>query len=620
MALPKGPLLAPIGRNMQEIAVEDIAKEIAAEFQKQVPMDMTHNVNVTVDPIQIDGLEDSTDADRIVDALNAIRSENPDNVKVVNADPVQVSVVNDAEKVDDPENENDANTTLEYLDLIVDTIKDNTSQIVDAIRMSGGSTRSDGDKEEEQDKNEDAAREQQDEKAAAGKEGSTEPEKNPEQNKFSKFMTKSFKSIGKLFKKVFTGFNLFILAIGAVVLALLNSGGVGIMEKMKDVFNTFVTKVIPPILEMVADIGAVVTPFLLQLLESFGMIAAMIAPIITRLVQIVLPPVMAVLNSLIEAFMGIFNVIMPVVTLILETVLPPLGEVLAELATLIGNIIEMALPPLLGALATTAKVIGFVAGVFSSVVGVLNTLFDALFSIGSGTGNFTDILILAMKQFWNGLISAVQGLLSFLPMTSGAIEGLESLKADTSGVEERIETRKKEKVGRDIEEAEKAIDMDAPYMEVQTSVNRAVADGTMSKEVGQAILAKKEEKDLLANPENINPDPNKDAMLTMSDLFGPSEDADREFVMNKNMLPADLQGAPEQNINQTAANVNNASQDASESEKDTKEPIINQPGSDQFASFVNQQTSIRNITTGVIGTGGDSSLGHRHRRVLPGVA
>jgi hypothetical protein len=86
------------------------------------------------------------------------------------------------------------------------------------------------------------------------------------------------------------------------------------------------------------------------------------------------------------------------------------------------------------------------------------------------------------------------------------------------------------------------------------------------------------------------------------------------------MLPADLQGAPEQNINQTAANVNNASQDASESEKDTKEPIINQPGSDQFASFVNQQTSIRNITTGVIGTGGDSSLGHRHRRVLPGVA
>ena len=499
---------------------------------------------------------------------------------------------------------------------VKEAVNENTTAIVDAIRMNAGSTSSDGDKEADQDDREDAAREQQDEKAAAGKEGSTDPEKNPEQGKFSKFMTKSFKSIGKLFKKVFTGFNLFILAIGAVVLALLNSGGVGIMEKMKDVFNTFVTKVIPPILEMVADIGAVVTPFLLQLLESFGMIAAMIAPVITRLVQIVLPPVMAVLNSLIEAFMCIFNVVAPIVTRILNDVLPPLGFALAQVFELIGNILEVALPPLLTVFETVGKVLGLVAGVFGTVVGLFNDIFDLITSMTDGAGNF-----LLMANLWNGILSALQGLLSFIPFTDGISDSLENAKIDTSGMEERIETRKKDKVGRDADAAiEKGIDMDAPYMEVQTSVNKAVADGTMSKEVGQAILAKKEEKDLLENPENINPDPNKDAMLTMSDLFGPSEDADREFVMNKNMLPADLQGAPEQNINQTAANVNNASQDASESEKDTKEPIINQPGSDQFASFVNQQTSIRNITTGVIGTGGDSSLGHRHRRVLPGVA
>ena len=197
---------------------------------------------------------------------------------------------------------------------------------------------------------------------------------------------------------------------------------------------------------------------------------------------------------------------------------------------------------------------------------------------------------------------------------------MDKLKIDTSAREERIETRKKEKVGRDIEEAEKEIDMDAPYMEVQTAVNEAVANRTMSKEVGQAILAKKEEKDLLENPKQVDADPNTDAVLTMADLFGPSNDADRAFVEQQNMLPADMQGPPENNVTTLASDVNNASSDASESEKDNKEIIIPPQGSNQYASNVNQQTSIRNITTGVIGTGGESSLGHRHRRVLPGVA
>ena len=620
MALPKGPLLAPIGRNMQEIAVEDIAKEIAAEFQKQVPMDMSHNVNVHVDPIQIEGLEDSTDADRIVDALNAIRNENPDAVEIVNSGPVSVSVAKedngDGEKVEGEEN--DANTTLEYLDLLVDTVKDNTSQIVSALGGSSSGA-SDADKEDEQDDREDAAREKQDERAGEGKEDSPDPAKNKEQGKLGKMMSKTFKGLGKVFKKIFTGFNLFILAIGAIVLSLLNSGGVGLMQQVKDVFNTLFTEVVPVILESIAAIGKVILPFIMQILETFGTMVAMVTPVIAQIFTAVLPPLMEVLQALMEAMMGIWNVIMPVVVLILETVLPPLGAALAGLAELIGNIIEVALPPLLGVLATTAKVIGFVAGVFSSVVGVLNTLFDALFSIGDGTGNFTDILILAMKQFWNGLISAVQGLLSFLPMTSGLIEGLESVKADTSGVEERIETRKKEKVGRDIEEAEKAIDIDAPYMEVQTSVNKAVADGTMSKEVGQAILAKKEEKDLLENPKKVDADPNTDAVLTMADLFGPSSDADRAFVQQANMLPADMQGPPEPNVTSSAANVNMASADTKESEKNSNQqpPPSNQ---NAYASTVNSSSSINNITTGVISTGGESSLGHRHRRVLPGVA
>ena len=621
MALPKGPLLAPIGRSMQEIAVEDIAKEIAAEFQKQVPMDMSHNVNVHVDPIQIEGLEDSTDADRIVDALNAIRSENPDAVEVVNSDPVQVTVVSDANKVDESGEENDADSTLEYLDLIVDTIKDNTSSIVDAIRMNAGSTVSDGDKEAEQDDREDAAREDQDEAAAAGKDGEGAPEKNKEQSKFGKAMSRSFKSIGKLFKKIFSGFNLFILAIGAVVLSLLNSGGVGIMTQMKEVFNTFVTEVIPPILEMLSNIGSIVMPFLLTLMESIGEFIAILAPMVTRLFEAVLPPVMLVLTSLMDAFMGIFEMIMPVVLLIMEQVLPPLAAVLASLMEMLGNLIEMVLPPLLAVFKVLGVVIGFVAGAFSVVFGVFNSLVDIFSTIGDGTGNFIDSLSLAWGKFKNGLLDMVINLAGWLPGSAAAIEKMEAMKTDTAEIEERMETRTKEKVGRDADAAiADGIDMDAPYMEVQTAVNRAVADRTMSKEVGQAILAKKEEKDLLENPKKVDPDPNKDAIMTMDDLFGPSSDADKAFVQQANMLPADMQEPPQPNIAGTsAAEVNMASADTKESEKNSNQQS---PPSEQkmFASTVNSSSAINNITTGVISTGGVSSLGHRHRRVLPGVA
>tara|TARA_R110001632_G_scaffold91100_3_gene195455 strand:+ start:165 stop:2033 length:1869 start_codon:yes stop_codon:yes gene_type:complete len=622
MALPKGPLLAPIGRSMQEIAVEDIAKEIAAEFQKQVPMDMSHNVNVHVDPIQIEGLEDSTDADRIVDALNAIRSENPDAVEVVNSDPVQVTVVSDANKVDkESGEENDADSTLEYLDLIVDTIRDNTSSIVDAIRMNAGGINRDADKEAEQDDREDAAREDQDEAAAAGKDGEGAPEKNKEQSKFGKAMSRSFKSIGKLFKKIFSGFNLFILAIGAVVLSLLNSGGVGIMTQMKEVFNTFVTEVIPPILEMLSNIGSIVMPFLLTLMESIGEFIAILAPMVTRLFEAVLPPVMLVLTSLMDAFMGIFEMIMPVVLLIMEQVLPPLAAVLASLMEMLGNLIEMVLPPLLAVFKVLGVVIGFVAGAFSVVFGVFNSLVDIFSTIGDGTGNFIDSLSLAWGKFKNGLLDMVINLAGWLPSSADAIEKMEAMKTDTAEIEERMEARTKEKVGRDADAAiADGIDMDAPYMEVQTAVNRAVADRTMSKEVGQAILAKKEEKDLLENPKKVDPDPNKDAIMTMDDLFGPSSDADKAFVQQANMLPAEMQEPPQPNIAGTsAAEVNMASADTKESEKNSNQQS---PPSEQkmFASTVNSSSAINNITTGVISTGGVSSLGHRHRRVLPGVA
>ena len=624
MALPKGPLLAPIGRNMQEIAVEDIAKEIAAEFQKQVPMDMTHNVNVHVDPIEIDGLEDSGDADRIVDALNAIRNENPEAVEIVNNDPVSVSIAKedngDGEKVEGEDGE-ELSTDLLLLD-IKEAVNENTERIVQALGM--GPSNNDADKEQDQDDDEDARREDLDKTKKGNEEDSPDPAKNKEQGRLGKMMSKTFKGLGKVFKKIFTGFNLFILAIGAIVLSLLNSGGVGLMTQMKEVFNTLFTEVLPVILESIASIGKVLLPFIMTVVEAFGSIVQMVAPLIAQLVTIVLPPLMEVFSAIVEAMMSIFEVIMPVVTLILEQVLPPLGAALSGLVELIGNLVEIMLPPLLDGLKAVGFVIGLVASVFSIVVGVFNSLFDILSSIGDGWGPFVDQISLAWAKFKNGFIDLIIGLAGWLPGTADFIESMEDSKTDVAEIEERIDTKKKERVNRDataaIEEND-GIDMDAPYAEVQTAVNRAVADRTMSKEVGQAILAKKEEKDLLENPKKVDADPNTDAVLTMADLFGPSNDADRAFVQQQNMLPAELTGEIDtQNIKTPASTVNVASAEADEANKDSTMPPPQVSGSNQFVSSVNQQSSINNITTGVIGTGGESSLGHRHRRVLPGVA
>lgn len=620
MALPKGPLLAPIGRNMQEVAIADIAKEIAAEFQKTVPMNVSHTV--TVDPIQIEGLEDSNDADRIVEALNAIKAEDPDNVRVDNEFVNVKEIGGDAERTDAPEtqvSDGDRENVNENMLSILESIDKNTNDTVEALLDVEHAIRETGtkSKEDKQDEDEEKRKKKQ---GTGRKSGKQEGEKEGKESKG--LIGRMFERVTKWFKGIFTMMNVFFLAVGAIVASLLTSGGIEVAKNLKEVFGTFVNEVIPTLLEAVANIAQALTPLFVMLAEMAGSIVATLAPIVTNLVQTILPPLMTVVQSLATAFAGLVAAVMPVVTFVLEAILPPLTQMLTGLLELFSNLVTIIMPPLAVVIGILGFAITRVVNGLLLVVNTFNLIFGVLFSIKDGFDSLGDNLKLAFGKFINGIIDMGLNLLGWIPGTDSIAEKMRGAKIDTGAIEERIENREAAQVNSKAEDAieEGEIDMDAPYAEVKSAVEAQVAKRAISKEVGEAILMKKEEKDVL---EGSNPtiDPDAPAVLTMSDLFGPSQpQADREFVSDMNMLPAEQQQLLASDPTTPASNVNVATTASEEAKKD----IDTQPPSESNPSFnsLNNSTQIaqNNITTGVIGTGGESSLGHRHRRILPGVA
>jgi hypothetical protein len=68
-----------------------------------------------------------------------------------------------------------------------------------------------------------------------------------------------------------------------------------------------------------------------------------------------------------------------------------------------------------------------------------------------------------------------------------------------------------------------------------------------------------------------------------------------------------------------ASGINEATTGERESEKDSQDTGGGQTRTDINTQQVNNTTAINNSTTGILSSSGGSSLGSRHRRVLPGV-
>ena len=172
--------------------------------------------------------------------------------------------------------------------------------------------------------------------------------------------------------------------------------------------------------------------------------------------------------------------------------------------------------------------------------------------------------------------------------------------------------------GSTADKLEKEIDFEQDRATVKEAIEAKVADGTMSEVVGQQLLERydqkkeeetKEDATLVSNKKADVNDP--DAMAAaMAELMQPMDTGDtttaaQEMLANAPTTPS--------------AGVNTATQNEQESEKD----LMSGGGGDMHTELntqqVNNTTAINNSTTGIISSNGGSSLGHRHRRVLPGI-
>lgn len=617
MPLPKGPLLAPIGRNMQEVHVEDIAKEIAAEFQKTVPVNMSHQVNVTVDPIELEGLEDSNDADRIVAALNSLRTEDdPDKVDLGYSEPILVTV-DDAERADeadlaDGERENESENMLSILESIDQNTNDTVDQLLDvehAIRELGKSKEDDQDEDEEQRRNK-----QKTNTGDPDKDDTPKKEEKKGKGIISKMFGGLMKTIKSVFGMITTGF----LLLGGAVLAFMGPGGIEAMKGVLDTLGNIVNEILPPILEALSNVFTSLMPALMLIADVVGEFVAMIAPMVSNLLTVLLPPVMQVFESLATLFSNFVAIVAPIITYILDAILPPIANLFSGLLELLDNLLTILLPPLGVILGVLGFAITGVVNAISFVVNALNLVFGVLFSIKDGFDSMGDNLKIAFGNFINGIIDMGLNLLGWIPGTGDIQEKLRSAKIDTEAIQERIDAREEAQVqAKATEQIEKQeIDMDAPRAEVVMAVKEKVKTGKISEEVGQAIIAQKDEKDAL---EGADPQVDGDAtpVMTLSDLFeGSIPDAEKARI--EEMVGPE---SPDMEVPQPqvpAFIVNQATQDVEETLRDTQQ-VASSDTNTVVSAPTSVATNVSNITTGVIHTGGDSSLGHRHR-VLPGIA
>lgn len=622
MALPKGPLLAPIGRNMQEIHVADIAKEIAAEFQKSVPVNMSHQVNVTVDPIELADIEDpgSSDADKIVEALNAIHQEDPDNVRVTNDDPILVTQMEtDAERTDaevpDGEEEDQTENMIAVLESIDQNTNDTVEQLLDvedAIRELGKS------KEDEQDEAEEGRRSQQQTKTGNDKDPAAKEEK-----KSQGIVGKMFGGILKTVKKLFSGISLMFMALGAIVLGFMGSGATDVMKKVMDSLQNFMENALPLIIEGVVTIMEALLPAVMGIVDMVVNLSAKLVPIIVNLVEKLIPPIVAIATVIMDVVSQIVTILAPIIADILDKVVPPLTELFMSLGTMVAELVEFLMP----VIEALAIFVGNIASGLGAVIGAVTSFVDAVISFFQGDTekgmnllkNSGDMLLVGIADLLNGVIEFFAGILDFIPGMGDAAAAVRDMKFEFGdNAQARIDKRGEED-GSTADRMEKEIDFDQDRASVKSAIEDKVATGVMSEEVGRQLLERYDEKKAAEEQANIETNPaTKEPVITLADLFDST--ADKEFVENKNMLPTDETSIVSSDVTVPASAVNEATLANNEMQKDLDAPVPT-GGGDQVAVDSSQNINTKTvITTGVIGTGGDSSLGHRHRRVLPGVA
>ena len=434
---------------------------------------------------------------------------------------------------------------------------------------------------------------------------------------------KMFGGIMKSIKSLFKGISLFLVGL-AVLAASLISGGGPLMQSVKDLFDTFMNDVLPPLFEGIMKVVDVVMPAIIEIVqtlaEAFGKIVETLMPIILNLVEQLLPPIMQLFNTIMQLFGTLMEALMPAINSIMEDLLPPIIELFTTLMNAFSEMLVF-LTPVFESIGTA---IGVVASVLGTAVSAVTDLVGAAMAFFQGDtekaknmlANAGDKVLIGIADLINGVIDFLADMVDMVPGLGNTAEKMRGMRMEFGDrAQARIDERG-ESDGSTADRMEKEIDVEQDRATVKEAIEARVADGSMSEVVGQQLLQRYDEKkeeetkqdDTLVateRPDAYSPDAMAEAMAElMAPQTAETTEAAQELLANAPATPA------------SSVNV------ATDQTKDAEVSMAGGGGGEMNTSVNTQQvnnTSVMNqTTTGIISSGGGSSLANRHKRVLPG--
>jgi hypothetical protein len=460
------------------------------------------------------------------------------------------------------------------------------------------------------------------------------------------------KGIGSLFGKMFSGLKkmfsgmvkafakfakFFMIGIAALALAALmvTKQGIELFRGMREMFDNLVA-MLAPVVEILMEVFSVV-------MEVFLKIANTIMPIVTNFLTTILPTIKSVLTILGDMLMMLVDFIAPMVETIVNTILPALMPVIELIMVVLKGILDTllnVLKPIFAVLMIVfqalANVFGFIASIAMAVIALFTEGPAVAFDMLKNAGDF---IIAGIGDLINGIIEFLASIVDAVPGPNfGLADKIRGMKVEFGDkARARIEKRGQDRDGTTAQKLveEGTIDMSLPMNEFQEQIDAKVEDGSISSVTGQKLLEMKTQADVEAEAakgatDATGPD-SADAIIAavVDSMAQQNEDtvsmatkfeATQEQMNQGRGLVADTSDFVDTIPTVPASVVNAGSTDAKESEKESQSS--GQGDSNVQTSVVNNVTTAKNETTttfGMSGNGSDS-LGHRHRRVLPGVA
>ena len=479
----------------------------------------------------------------------------------------------------------------------------------------------------------DAAQEGNEEAAKQGekaKEGN-----NKKQGFFGKMIANMLGGLSKMFQGMLKGFKKFfkIFAIGLAVLAgaalMVTSQGVELFRMMREGFDLLVD-MLTPVVQILMDVFG-------KLLEVVMGLSNALMPIITSFLTQLMPIISSVMDSLAKVFMMIVDMLAPIISTLVNTVMPalrPLMDLLLFLFEVIADTVINVLQPVFSVFATVLGAVANVIGFLSSLAMAVVTLFtegpQQALNLLLNAGDF---IIAGIGDMINGIIEFIAGLVDAIPGPNfGLADSIREAKVDFGDrAKARIAQRNAENDGsiaRKIEE-DGLIDFSLPASEFEKVVADRVEAGDISNVVGNQLIARKAELDQEQEAFNKTSDAQPEAGVDIAAMIAESmgeqqqETAERAATMEEELAKGRGEVLQTENVVlgpqvQSSVGVNEKSTEAAESEKDTQTSSSQTTVS---APTMNTSTVVSNKSTTSFGTSsGSNSLGHRHRRVLPGIA